>query len=585
MTNQTKDPHSHFEPGHPRIKHMAWTVGFDFDAKRVLGTVHHAFDKGGHVILDTRDLEIIRVYAVDGTDIVYDLGERHPVLGSPLSFIVPDDAEVMIEYLTSPDASGIQWMSAELAGGHPFVYTQGEAINARSYIPCQDTPGVKFTLDASLEIPSELRGLVAAPDHLRVSVGRPGYSVEVWRMPYPITSYLIAFAVGELVSEDISDRSRVWSQPSMIDKAAHDFRDFPTIMLAGEELFGPYPFGRCDILVMPAAFPYGGMENPTLMFVSPSTVAGDGSGISVIVHELAHSWMGNLVTNADWASFWLNEGWTVWGEGRIMEEVYGSDVAMVSRKLLQREFDDDCEGYCRRCTPFLTKLMHGQDDVDPDDIFSRVPYHKGAQFLRRLEDTVGRRHFDVFMLEYIKAYRYQSLTAGQFIAFATKKLGAAVMKEVDAHAWVYGEGMPANDPEITSPSIVAIEEAVRSLALPDPSWSVPEQQLYLELLMRPLSHDLIAEIDAVGGFSTTLNVEVRWSFFMLALKSGYGQVLPQVEAFLLSQGRMKYLKPLYGALGSLVQGREHATRILGLARHAYHPVAISTIERELSHAA
>jgi len=547
--------------------------------------VHHTFNKAGETSLDTRDLKIKRVYGLGTLNIEFTLGDPDPLLGSRLTFVVPDDLVVMIEYTTSPEARGIQWMSAELAGGKPFAYTQGEAINARTYIPCQDTPSVKFTFAASITVPSDLRGLIAASDFSGRRVNE-AYAVEDWDMPYPIPSYLIAFAVGDLVSMDISDRSRVWAQPNMIEKAAAEFGDISKLMAAGEKLFGEYPFGRYDMLVMPAAFPYGGMENPCLSFLTPALITGDGSGISTVAHELAHSWTGNLVTNADWDAFWLNEGWTVWAEDRIVEEVYGRDTAMLGRKLLEREFVCDCAHFKRAGEYFLTKLAHGHNSVDPDDVFSRVPYFKGAQFLTLIENTVGRKRFDQFARSYISRFKYQSIRTQEFLAFVAEDLGQAVLDTVRADEWVYGEGLPDNAPSIDSDLIGPVENLALSHRVPasGTAWNVPQLQLYLELLPRPVPRDVVVNLDSVFGFRSMRNTEVRWSFLVLAIQSGYMEVLDHVEALLRSQGRMKYLKPLYGALAETSEGLEIAERIFNEARSGYHPVAISVIEKVLSRA-
>lgn len=583
MHIHSNDPHSFYQAGQPKIELISWVVTPDFSEKRLSCMARIFFDRPGNTALDTRDLRILKVTDTDLVGIPFELGSPDPLLGSRLSFDVPEKRVVEIRYETSPDAHGIQWMSSELAGGKPFVYTQGEAINARTYIPCQDTPSVKFKFGATLVVPTDLRGLIAASEH----VGRTqteSCAVEEWNMPFPITSYLIAFAVGDLVSEELSDRSRVWAQPHMLEKAANEFRDIPKLMAAGERLFGEYPFGRYDVLVMPDAFPYGGMENPCLSFLTPALVAGDGSGISTVAHELAHSWTGNLVTNANWDSFWLNEGWTVWAEDRIVEEVYGADVAMLGRKLLELEFQDDLRHFEKAGEWRFTALCPDTAGIDPDDVFSRVPYFKGAQLLTLLEQTVGRERFDAFALRYIDAFKYQSIDTETFLDFLQTELGQEVFDQVRVEEWVYGPGYPKNAPEIRSSLIGPVEELARKGEVPPPNvdWIMPQWQLYLELLPRDLSLDFIDRLEGSFRLSTEENTEVRWSFLVLATKTGYLPVFSEVERFLLAKGRMKYLKPLYAALGETPEGRAYAEIIFANARHSYHPVAVRAVENALA---
>lgn len=581
--NISKDPHSHYEPGQPRITKLHWLFSLDFAAKRLHGMCHYTFDEEGETFLDGRHLEVIRVYGTKG-DIEHTYESGSDLLGGRLSFLVPQDCIVMVEYKTDPEAHGIQWMSADVAGGQPFVYTQGEAINARTYIPCQDTPSVKFTFSAEAAVPKALRGLVAAANHVERKEGDET-AVEAWDMPYPIPSYLIAFAVGDLQRRELSSRSAVWAQSHMVHRAADEFRDIPELMKAGEALFGAYPFGRYDVLVMPDAFPYGGMENPCLSFLTPALVAGDRSGISTVAHELAHSWTGNLITNADWSSFWLNEGWTVWAEDRIVEAVFGRDAAMLGRKLLEREFEEDLAYFRRRDEMKYTALAPEVSYINPDDVFSRVPYFKGAQFLTLIEETVGRERFDAFALSYISAYRYESIDTSTFLDFFRAELGDDVFDAVGAHQWVYQSGYPKNAPAIVSSLVDDVQEMVDMHFVPplDTSWTKPQWQLYLELLPEKEAPEFLLNLNSAWNLGSEQNIEVRWSFLVRAVKAGlYESFAEEVEGFLRSQGRMKYLKPLYAALAATPDGRELAERIFLESRSTYHPVAVSAVQQVLA---
>lgn len=581
--NLKSDPHSFYEQGQPKIEGLVWAFELDFAAQVLTGSVRYVFDAPGETYLDTRDLTINSVSTQGGNDIPYELGDIEELRGARLSFDVPDDHVVIIEYTTDPGAHGIQWMSPEIAGGKPFVYTQGEAINARTYIPCQDTPSVKFTMEARVTVPEGIRGLVAAAEYKGRTPDNDNV-IETWAMEFPVPSYLIAFAVGDVVEAPISLRSSIWAQPHMLERAVDEFNDLPRLIEAGERLFGPYPFGRYSILVMPDAFPYGGMENPCLSFLTPALVAGDGSGISTVAHELAHSWTGNLVTNADWSSFWLNEGWTVWAEDRIIEAVYGRDTAMLGRKLLEREFEEDLAYFKRRDQMQYTALAPDVSDIDPDDVFSRVPYFKGAQFLTLIEETVGRERFDAFALSYISAYGYESIDTRTFLDYLRAELGDEVFKAVRAREWVYHSGYPDNAPAIVSSLVDEVEEAANKLFIPHKgmSWTKPQWQLYLELLPEQGLFDQLKLIDYSWSLSKDPNLEVRWSFLVRAVKAGlYDVYAKEVEELLRTQGRMKYLKPLYGALCEAPEGHLEAQRIFTDAMKTYHPVAVAAVERVL----
>ena len=576
-----KDPHSYYEPGMPKAVQLRWTAGIDFDAKRVRGAATYTFDVSGPTFLDTWELEILSI--TSGNDMIpFVLGPHHKVKGTSLSFTVPESKVVTIDYLTSKDpekAKGIQWLPAELCNGKPFVYTQGEAINARSYLPCQDTPSIKLRVRATIIVPKGLRGLIAAPeliDYIELDTS----TVETWNIDQPIPSYLITFAVGDLVKRQIADRLEVWAQPHVIDAAANEFRDLPTLMEAGEKLFGPYRFGKYGVLVMPAAFPYGGMENPCLSFVTPALLAGDGSGVSTVTHELAHSWTGNLVTNANWDAFYLNEGWTVLAEHLITTLVEGREDALVLLKLLEREFLGDCDNFRKEGRSFLQKLAPGADTLDPDAIFSRVSYFRSCLLLLRIRQEVGEERFAEFIRTYIETFAFLSLTSETFVDFCRQQLGDHVVDAINMHAWIYEEELPADAPIITCDAIVEIQGFASGPTVPpaDIGWSTSRLQLYIELLPRTISSEFIKQLDEEHQLSTTLNTELRWSFLVLAIKSGYKDVLPYAGELLQTQGRKKYLEPLYRALYETSWGREFADQIFEGARANYHPVVTSKIE-------
>jgi aminopeptidase N len=365
------DPHSYADDTHPQTKSFALTARVDFATKAITGEVVLQFRApgSGPLDLDTRDLKIERVVDATGRELRFLMHPADPIIGSRLSIEIPEaTASVTIRYHTSPEASALQWLSpAQTRGGvHPYLFSQCQAIHARSLIPLQDTPRLRVTYTAAFEVPAELTCVMAAADR-----GRQG-NVHRFEMPQPIPPYLFAFAVGDLASRDLSPRVRVWSEPSVVDAAAYEFADAEAMIGAAESLFGPYDWERFDILTMPPSFPYGGMENPRLTFITPTVLAGDRSLVSVIAHELAHSWTGNLVTNANAEHFWLNEGFTMYAERRITEALEGTEMAALSAALGKRELAESFERFAKR--PGMTRLRTHLDGIDPDDGYSLIPY-------------------------------------------------------------------------------------------------------------------------------------------------------------------------------------------------------------------
>jgi Aminopeptidase N len=395
MADDRKDYHSYSNPEAVRVRHVNLDLEVLFPEKILRGAATLAVDrvdqaKEGPIVLDTRDLVIEKAEtSPDGvrfTTAKYALGANDPILGAPLTIELPLRASsVRITYATKPSASGLQWMTpAQTAGKkQPFLYSQSEPIHARSWIPLQDTPGVRVTYNARIRTPKQLRAVMSAvndpdPD----PKVRGDYTFE---MPKPIPSYLIALAVGDLQFRTMSKRTGVYGEPSVVEKAAKEFEDTEKMIGVAEELYGPYKWGRYDILVLPPSFPFGGMENPRLTFATPTVIAGDKSLVSLVAHELAHSWSGNLVTNATWRDFWLNEGFTVYFENRIQEAVYGLDRADMEAVLARQELEEEMKHLAPR-----DQVLHiDLKGRDPDDGSTQVPYVKGMLFLKQLEPYSG----------------------------------------------------------------------------------------------------------------------------------------------------------------------------------------------------
>ncbi|HWU88170.1 MAG TPA: M1 family metallopeptidase [Kofleriaceae bacterium] len=574
------DPHSYNDDTQVETEALALTARVDFSTRTLHAEVLLTFrvPGGGALDLDTRDLAIDAVADQDGRPLDFLLHPAEPILGARLAISLPPGTRaVRIRYRTSPDASALQWLdpAQTSSGRHPFLFSQCQAIHARSVAPLQDTPRVRIRYTAELAIPRALRAVVAAAPGERTEDGDT--AIERYAMPQPIPPYLLAFAVGELASRELSPRSRVWAEPAVLDRAAHEFAGVEEMIGAAEGLFGPYDWDRFDLLVLPPSFPYGGMENPRLTFVTPTAIAGDRSLVSLIAHELAHSWTGNLVTNANAEHFWLNEGFTVYAERRIVEALWGTDAAVLHAALGRRDLDEEVARFAR--TPELTRLRTHLAGVDPDDAFSRVPYEKGYFFLRALEEAAGKDAFSRWLRRYLDAFRFRAITTDDFTAHLERELPGA-LAAVDAPRWLHGEGVPDNAPRPRSERLAGIERLAGALPAGDVvrGWSPTEWQLYLESVPRPAPAEHLRALDERFALSASTNYEVLVTWLVLALRSGYHAVLPRAEEVLRSVGRMKFLRPLYLALASDPHTRADASRIFEQAAAGYHPIARQVIE-------
>jgi leukotriene-A4 hydrolase len=574
------DPHSHADTEQPQQRHLSWTAKIDFEARRLEATANLVLDsdQGGPLDLDTRDLTIEAVTSAEGTPLPWTLAAPRPILGARLRIELPRGANAcLIRYRTSSDASALQWLEPEqtLGGRAPFLYSQCQAIHARSVVPLQDTPRLRLTYDAELNVPAGLRGLMAAS-----FVGREeqdGRACERYRMDESIPPYLLALAVGELESRELGPRSRVWAEPGLVDRAAWEFAAVDQMLTATEALLGPYSWGRFDLLTLPPSFPYGGMENPRLTFLTPTVVTGDRSLVSVVAHELAHSWTGNLVSNASAEDFWLNEGFTVFVERRILEVLEGPDLVALQATVGRNSLDEAIANFADR--PQLTRLRTKLTGIDPDDAFSQVPYEKGYLFLRALEEKVGRDAFDVFLGRYMERFRFQSLTTEELLAFVRAELPGA-LEAIDALRWVDGEGVPPGAPQARSARLARIE----ALGTGPPKtveaakWSPWEWQVYLNRLPRPSPGALLEKLDRDFHLTEARNPEVLVSWLTVAVRSGQARAIRRTEAFLGEVGRMKYLKPLYAALMANPGTRAVAEACAKRYRRRYHAIAAAGVE-------
>jgi aminopeptidase N len=579
-----RDPHSYADDTQARTRSFELRARIDFETRTITAEVMLAFQAPaeGVLDLDTRDLVIEGIEDAGGHALGFIVHPPEPHLGSRLEIqIERATPAIRIRYRTSPGASAMQWLTpAQTRGGvRPYVFTQCQAIHVRSIIPLQDTPGVRVTYTAELVVPRELCVVMAAADRGRTESG--ALASHRWEMPQRIPPYLFAFAVGDLASRDLSPRCRVWAEPPIVDAAAWEFAGVEDHIAAAESLFGAYDWERFDILVMPPSFPYGGMENPRLTFVSPTTIAGDRSLVSVMAHELAHSWTGNLVTNANAEHFWLNEGFTMYAERRITEATEGADAAALSAALGRRELEESLLRFADR--PAMTRLRTHLGGVDPDDCYSLVPYEKGYFFLAAVEAAVGREAFERWLKSYLRDFAFGAITTEDFERHIEAALPGALAR-ADARAWIDGEGIPEGATPPASSRLDAIE-GLRGAVPPAEEgarWTATEWNLYLESVPRPAPEEKLRAIDTRFSLTASKNYDVLVAWLTLALQSSYLSVLPRAEQVVAEVGRMKYLRPLYTNLIRNPDTRQLASSLYAKNRAAYHPIAQQMVEGVLA---
>jgi leukotriene-A4 hydrolase len=579
------DPHSWCDGDQPRQRHLDLVLDVDF-AGRTLGgrvRIHLAEPGSGPLDLDGRDLVIDRVQTGDGRAIPWSVAETEKIRGDRLRLELPaGTTAIEIAYRTSPGALALGWLDPpQTAGGvHPFMFSQCQAIHARTIVPCQDTPRHRVSYDAAITVAAPLRAVMsAAPAGEEKAAG--GRTTWRFTMPQPIPTYLLALAVGNLDARDLGPRSRVYAEPETVEKAAWEFAEVEQMIATAERLFGPYDWDRFDMLCMPPAFPYGGMENPRLTFLTPTLLAGDRSQVNVVAHELAHSWTGNLVTNATMNDFWLNEGFTVYAERRILEELYGRDYADLQAVIRRNALQVDLDGFGPGSPN--SRLRTDLAGVDPDEVYSLVPYEKGAQFVILLERAVGRERFDAFLRAYMRAFRFQSITTDEFLAFLEREL-PGVYAQIEGPRWVEEPDMPANEIPVKSARVDLVRTLAAGWAVgsrPDVSvgaaWSPEEWQLYLQDLPRPMDVRDCRWLDETFNLTARGNYEILVEWLTIAATSAYLPALPRVREVLSSVGRMKYLKPLYRALMHTPETAAFAREVFAQAQESYHPLSRASV--------
>lgn len=589
-TPEARDVKSFAQPQVARVTHVDLDLVADFDAKVMRGSAAMdvlASPGAREVVLDTLGLKISRVTDEKGRALPWTLGPGDAELGAALKVELQGAKRIIVEYSSAPGARALQWLPPSLTAGKqkPYLFSQGQDINNRSWIPTQDSPGIRQTWTARIVVPEGLTAVMSGEK--LTPKGEPagrGQHAFRFRMTHPVPTYLIALGVGDLAFRSLGARTGVYTEPSMLDAAGAELTDTEKMVEAAESLYGPYRWGRYDVLVLPPSFPLGGMENPTLTFLTPTFITGDKANVNLVAHELAHSWSGNLVTNATWPDGWLNEGFTTYFENRIMEALYGAPRARI-----ETDIDwDDMQFDIRDA---------GGPKADGTKLYGepagQLAYFKGATFLRTIETTVGRERWDAYLRSYFDRHAFQPQTTAGFLADlranlikGDKDLEAAL----DLDDWAYAAGLPANAVHVKSEALAKVDAQRAAFVQGGPAsavnawaWSTKEWLRFLNGLPRQMPAQRLDDLDQTFKLSASTNGYVRSAWLELAIANRYAPAIPSLESFLNSVGRGLFIRPLYtGLMRQGDWGRPIAQRIFAEAKSTYHPTVAAGLERLIS---
>jgi leukotriene-A4 hydrolase len=578
-----QDDHSYARPKEAYVEHSELDLRVDFDRKVLEGSVTHRIKGKDRLILDTKDLTISKVESsVNGQEFraaSFKLGAADKMLGAPLEVkLAEGTTHVRVHYVTSPTAVALQWLTAKqtAAKNAPYLYTQGQPIYTRSWIPLQDSPGIRITYRARIRTQPNFFAVMSANNDQRTASPTGDYSFD---MTQAVPPYLLALAVGEIQFRSIGGRTGVYTEKPMLDAAAKEFEDLDQMVSAAERLFGSYRWERYDLLVLPPSFPIGGMENPRLTFATPTIIAGDKSLVSLVSHELAHSWSGNLVTNATWSDFWLNEGFTVYVERRIQELLYTKQRSEMEFAIEIAELKQEMA-----TLPEKDQLLYiDLKGRDPEEGVTLVPYIKGALMLRAIEDEIGRERFDGFIRGYFDKFAFQSITTAVFEAYLKEQIPEL---KLNVKEWIYKPGLPASTPKIQSFLLNNVDEQLANWKQGKPmdtrEWVAQQWLHFLRGLPADLTAEKMAKLDQEFKFSQTKNSETLDAWLILAIRHKYAPAQPVVEEFLGRVGRQKFIKPLYQELAKTPEGKLRAKALFAKNKENYHPIAAAAIEALLA---
>ena len=590
-----KDYHSYANVDEVIITHTDLTFAINFDDNTIDGSNKISYkrikDGAKTIVLDSRNLTIqgITTIAKDGSssNLNWRFGQTDTALGKAIIIDLPkgDDSQIVVNYKTSPKATGLQWLKPEQTSDkkHPFLYSQSQAIHARSWIPLQDSPQVRHTYSATVTLNRNLRPVMSAYNDPKIKKGAKSYH---FNMPQAIPSYLIALGVGNLEYKAISHRSGVWAEPSILDAATEEFSETENMMQAGESLYGKYAWETYELLILPASFPFGGMENPRLSFITPTVIAGDKSLVSLIAHELAHSWSGNLVTNATWRDLWLNEGFTTYFESRITETVKGKSIMDMEAVLSYQSLVEEMQELSEKDQKLALDLR-GQD---PDDAFSNVPYDKGRMMLDWLENAFGREKFDDFVKTYFNHFAFQSITTETFMKYIEANLinkYPNIVSMDQVNHWVYQPGIPESAVlhstdlfnQIDSLTKKWMNNEIEATELPTQDWNTQQWLYFLKNLPETFDHGSMVKLDKHLNLTDSKNSEIAHIWFLLSIQNNYKKSFDKIEKYLTNIGRRKLIVPLYRELAKSDEHKTWGLKVYNNARSGYHSIAQATIDK------
>ncbi|WP_158847798.1 M1 family metallopeptidase [Algibacter sp. L1A34] len=579
-----EEPHSFAKPNQAVITHLDLDIIVDFKTEIISGTASYLISNNdaSEIILDSKFLNIENVQA-DGEDTNFSLGAFDETLGNPLKISIKKDTkQITIFYKTTNKTEALQWLKPQQTADkdQPFLFTQGQAILTRTWIPIQDSPQIRLTYNAKVEVPAQLMAVMSAENpKVKTQDG-----VYYFKMTQPISPYLIALAVGDIAYKPISNRTGVYAEKSMLDKAFYEFSDMEDMVASAEKLYGKYAWEQFDVIVLPPSFPFGGMENPRLTFATPTVIAGDKSLTSLIAHELAHSWSGNLVTNATWDDFWLNEGFTVYFEMRIMEALYGKDRANMLARIGRQDLEEELEGF--KDTPNDTKLKLHLKGRNPDDGMNSIAYDKGYLFLRTLEETVGREKFDIFLKNYFKSHAFSTMTTEKFVTYLNENLLIKNGITFNTEEWIYEPGIPENQAIIVSDKFENVEKTVHEFVETNTidkaittDWTPQEWVHFVRNFPEDMSAEQMGLIDNTFNLTNSNNSYIAMVWYEQAINHDYhgNNIDEKIETFLTQVGRRWYVSTIYKAF-KRNNKTDEALAIYRKARANYHSVTANTID-------
>jgi leukotriene-A4 hydrolase len=597
--------HSFANPQQAYVTHLDWNAAIDFNTQQISATaiwdIKIVDQDAKEIIFDTRGLAInLGAIKVNGKPVKAFLEPMSELafMGQALHVPIHKEAKkVEILYHTTDASQALQWVEPTQTHSKtdPFLYTQSEAALARSWVPCQDAPGIRFTYAAHLSVPAGFLALMSVGNNAKSTNSKNEYN---YQQTHPIPSYLLALAVGKLRYMPYSNSEcGIYAEETFASTVYNEFDAMPSMVKAASKLYGKYAWGRFDVIVLPPSFPFGGMENPNLTFATPTVVTGKKDLVNLVAHELAHSWSGNLVTNATWNDFWLNEGFTMYVEQRIMEELYGRDFAEMQAALDVNDVKVAIQDFGEKSPD--THLKLNLANRDPDEGMTDIAYDKGYLFLRMLEEYYGRQKWDAFLKSYFTSHAFSSLTTEDFLAYLSSQLvnpeplvapEQTAWRKLRIDEWVYGPGLPSNTPVVVAKRFNSIDSVMEIVSksdnfnlntIPKKDWTTFEWLRFLQAIDPKTDKLILQKLDETYLLTGTDNAEIATDWYLLCLRANYESAFPAMKMFLGKVGRRKFLMPLYFEMNKSDAGKVMALEIYKNSKSVYHSVSRNTISNLL----